>query len=245
MADELPESVARVFDHVAGFIKETIDSSSLEERQLAGAAAFDQLFGRTSKHPKKRNMSELEAHKSRIAHSLLDLLDSYFKLFNFEIYLRRFPFGNTSIARHDYLEHCIEGYLHGVYVFEERHKRFVNSVSAYNRQQHGKSAQDLGLDKVIKATKRALKGLTRVRGQHVHEFRYCDERVSRLVMIHLLSNSSELGKLAPVLKGMYNQVFSETRRHWVDLARTNNSSVKVLLEATCTIIEKYLPPKHT
>ena len=188
----------------------------------------DNLLG-YNKKPISRPMTPKNVFFGKLYSGFHEISESYFSLLDIEIYIGRFPYGNTSIKRTRHLLYHIESYLNEVYIFTERLRSYLTTIgrSYRNDPKHQEILNKTRpLFSLIKAS---FNHITLVRGQHVHKYRVSDEDIERLSTFELLLHSDDKDLLASI-NYLFSIEYPQVRKKWKQQISKNNKELKTLLD---------------
>ncbi len=147
-------------------------------------------------------------------------------LANVPVYLRRFPFRHTGVARSDHLQYHLENWLHEIYILEERFRRMCSRVE---RARWNSVQQEVVVMATTAARDYLSAGLTEARsarGAHVHERRLVEPGIAMLRDFEALVERDESGLTLPLLEQHYRDARSRTVRYVEEL----NTLIDVVFE---------------
>jgi hypothetical protein len=175
--------------------------------------------------PKSRELSPRESFIEQLFFGFVEILESVESLRNVPIYIRRFPYRRAGVEKTAYLRYHIENYLNELYILKERMNALLTVISRRYRK-------DPRRDQIRDASKRirehfdqALVNVVFTRGAHVHERRFGDYDLSKLILFKIMSSESDA--YAMKYEEVYRQV-RDTKRLWIE---ATNKSVEQLLDS--------------
>ncbi len=138
-----------------------------------------------------KTISSLSDGLSEIEYCLDTLSDT-------KIYLRRFPFSGTQITKTNHLRRSIEMYLEEIYLLKERLIGYIGEIKENQDIISALQKEDIFLlDRAKTLSIESLKPITgygMIRGKHVHERRYTDTDIDRLIRLERLISYSDIEK---------------------------------------------------
>lgn len=187
------------------------------------------LFNLSGPKRTKKTLNNKEKFVSEIFFNFSEIFHSFQKLKNIEIYINRFPYDKRKIQPPEYLKYHFENFLNEIYLFEERVKKFITIVS-----RRYKKRILLDIKKIVTI---ALKNITRVRGAHVHKYRYDDEDFSRLETLELLCSK---GGMKSELGTWYKLELNRIKKGKRKIIKDNNKKLDLLLDTIFNSLNKIL-----
>jgi hypothetical protein len=157
-----------------------------------------------------------------------EIVNSWESLVNIPIYLSSFPFKKNGIKFSSYLRYHVENHLHEIYVLKERLISYINIIMKKYKQSlffQDKIPILKLLDQSVIST---LEPIINSRGRHVHQERFEDQRIERLSTIELLMSGDDLS-FKNDMEAYYNLIYKDIRKEWVQIVRSNNNSIKIII----------------
>ena len=154
--------------------------------------------------------------------------DSYFCLLDIEIYIGRFPYGNTRISKIRHLTYHMENYLNELYILKERLNTYFTKIDRLYRKNKD---QDLIKNKIkllFSTVKNAIGDGIKTRSSHVHQERFHDSDLERLSSQELLSNYND--KNLKFITDTFKIEYQIVRRRFKQTIVDNNKTIKQLLD---------------
>jgi hypothetical protein len=170
-----------------------------------------------------------DAFLGAIFKGFTEISDSYQRLQDVSIYIRRFPFAGTDVTRSRYLHFVVEAYLQELYLLRERLIAYPKLIArGYRTGRRADGARRVA-SPLRDLVAKALAGPSQARGLHVHKGRYGDDDLNRLDTLELLASraSHDDGRHAFAL--LYRKAYSGARKKWLAQVRSNNDELQVLL----------------
>jgi hypothetical protein len=161
---------------------------------------------------------------------VVEITETYERLLDVELYVRRFPFQRTRINKFRYLRFSVEAYLHEAYMLSERLAGLRNYlVKAYRNDARAAT---------IRTVKRQLSGLISerlgalldARGKHVHRDRFSDLEIRQLGMMRIVAERK------PELRANFEFVYQYTRKKKAAWVRQHNAAIAELLDDFFAIV---------
>ena len=166
--------------------------------------------------------------------AVLDIAISLEHLDNSEIYLRRFPYTNTSVTPVAHARYHFEHYLNETYILQNRLEKLAKWLErAYRKTPRAAEARALGRA-LATAVKNILHPIISVRGRHVHgqPVEMLDHRRLRFLQM--------IAEAVPSLQPTYKQVIRDVRRAQLEWVRKNNEGVWALLDEYFSALSDFL-----
>ncbi len=157
---------------------------------------------------------------------------SFERLKDLEVFISRFPNTKTQIAKIDYLRFLIEYYLNEAYLLKERLNKYSKKIrDSYIEDKRYISIREI-CDQLINTVEDSLENIIELRGSHIHEVRYLDKDIKRLISLILYKvYLDELQKYLPddfVIPNFKNE-YRKLRKKWKKIFKENNKQIKILL----------------
>lgn len=161
-------------------------------------------------------------------------------------YLSNYPasrvFRFQGLSQADWIRYHIEAYLQETYILSERLDRFLRKVektAVAARDKAGVSAVK-GLRATVDAT---FKNVVKVRGGHVHEYRFQDDELKNLDTLVLLTKAGKMRSL----RVFRELTFATALGRWRTQLLKNNKETEKLCAAlfmeTTAILTRHEPPR--
>jgi hypothetical protein len=179
-----------------------------------------------------RDSSEIEASLMRLDQAL--------------VYLSHYPssrvFRFHGLSEADWIRYHIEAYLQETYILSERLGRFLRKVEKVAIAARDKAG--VSTVKRLKASVDAtLKNVVKVRGGHVHEYRFQDDELQNLDTLVLVTKAGKMREL----RGFRRLKFATALDKWRKQLLSNNKEteklcVSIFVETTA-ILTRDEPPR--
>lgn len=156
-----------------------------------------------------------------------EIANSYYVLKDCEIYIRRFPFSKTGITKECYFQFIIGAYYSEIYILKERLESYSTKIQRiFNKA--GLPFDDKSLKRIYY---KYLKGVLKVRRQHIHENRIEVNEIERLralnFLIQKVDGEEPFNRFAKII---YNMDYKKIRKEWTILFKNNNNEIKKMLD---------------
>lgn len=163
------------------------------------------------------------------------------------VYLSHYPnskvFRFHKLSEADWIRYHVHAYLHDAYILYERLRRFlrkVEKVAIAARDKTGLSS----VEKQKAIVDAALSNVVRVRGRHVHEYRFQDDELRDLDTLVLVTRNGKLPELRWVRRYKFDMALLKWRRQ---ILRNNKETEKLcvtLFEETTAAITRNEPTRN-
>jgi len=198
-------------------------------REKLAEAMRKHLWDIDGSHSIERDLTPHDVTFLKVFCGFNEITLSYLYLCDIEIYVGRFPYGDTAIPRSRHLEYHITNYLHEVYILKSRLQAYLKRI----RREYRKSPKldEKALDLLDNLVEKTFTPIVKARGVHVHEYRYSDDDLDRIHTWELLAShpsNEEDGDRSYKLP--YDRNYKEVRREWVKRIKANNDNIKRLLD---------------
>ncbi len=156
-----------------------------------------------------------------------EIQNTYFTICNVHQFFNRTPRGLANL-RAKYLAFVIHGYLDEIYVLDERMCGYLKVLTraAAKGSEVRETLEKIGPE-LTKAVHDAFKVVRGTRGAHVHQQRFCDDRIDRLGTFELMNH---LPQHFPQLDAFYRSELSRVRKSWNERFEANEIAIKVLFD---------------
>jgi hypothetical protein len=171
-------------------------------------------------------------------HRLFEIKTVVQNLSDTEIYIRRFPFKDTSITRIRYLRYIFVNYLNEIYLLKQRLKAFLQLVeelyaNGLRRKDVRKVTQPL-----FSYISQMFENIVDARSSHVHKEYYTDRQLEKLEILELTTGNFDLEKNKLSWPGYFLWQYREIRKQKQKQVHEINKSVTDILN---TIFSKLYP----
>jgi hypothetical protein len=157
---------------------------------------------------------------------------------------KAFPFQRLSEA--EWIRYHVETYIQELYVLHQRFKRFLKKI-----ERAAKGARDddgvTTAQGLARAFENGFSNFVRIRGAHVHEFRFHDEELSTLDLALLFTRAkSKLPMLRHARRDRYTAALNKWRKFMANSNKNILEACVTLFEETNSILLRNEPPRpHT
>ena len=224
--DQFLDLMLTSFDHVFSSVRST------HSREL-NAAITNDLFNLTGPRQIARVASENEELWWHVWYSFIEIQSSYDALIDFEVYIRRYPYGGTRVSRVRHLLHVIEAYLHEVYLLTERLKAFPGSLAKLLKGDTRQPAALALTRELSKSVNKSFKGLTAARGRHTHNERFDSNEFHRLRVLEGFLTAGKKVSWTDKAKLMFDSSYRDMRNRWTRTIADNNTKTHEFLDQYC------------
>lgn len=151
-----------------------------------------------------------------------------------ELYVRRFPYGETDLSKTRHLRRHIEKYIEEMYILKERLVGMVDAIDDMYDEGDLEIQYELALPfakKIAKNTLNPITGYGNVRGTHVHEKRYTPPEIKKLAqmeqMIRLMEDDD---KTYGVIMAKRDEKYKKVRKEWAERVKREISEIKKMID---------------
>ncbi len=217
----------KLIELVMPLILFSLESERKELREIIKNTLFD-LEG--PRHFASFSTRRDDIFASRLVLSFDEIVTSYLRLKDIEIYTKRFPYRNTGISALRYLKYHIESYFNEIYIFKLRLEAFLGFLEKRYRKSPITHDINFTTQKLKKIVLSALGSVITTRGAHVHEGRFSDRDLDRLSLLERL-RASEGG--TDILMILYESEYKKVRKKWAAQIQNYNNAIKKLFDTCC------------
>ena len=153
-----------------------------------------------------------------------------------EIHIRRSPFSRNGIPRGRRLLFLIHAYLNELFILRERLLAYATALERLYRK--GPRAMEVS-EAARKARELAKEGFARIssiRGSHVHERRFTDDKLEHFLTTELIMTHSESPELGPKDRRYMEWEYKQVKGEWTKGAKAVNRVVGHLLDAYAALL---------
>ncbi|MCD6344893.1 MAG: hypothetical protein J7M17_04725 [Anaerolineae bacterium] len=161
---------------------------------------------------------------------MFEIYASFESLLDAELYIRRFPYGNTRITKVRHLRYVVENHLNEVYILKERLKAYLNTVQElYAKGSRKKEVRKI-TQSLFQFNSEAFGDIVAVRGSHVHSLRYDDEELRRLGNMERLSHLDSDASWSQHLAHSFDFEYKRIRTRRAEQIKAINEAVERVLD---------------
>ena len=200
------------------------------DRKQLGAALRNELFNLEGPRVVERTSTARDRFMGKVFRGFREIQKCAEALEDIALYVGRFPYKNTRVTPERHLQFCVEAYLSEVYILRERLVAYLSVVQRQYRGEVGLRVVVARCRSVLKDVMSSLDGVVRVRGAHVHKYRFTDPDIDRLGTISLLSQSGD-DDLSRALRPYFRAEYRTVRDKWRHTLFRNNKTVILLLDS--------------
>jgi hypothetical protein len=194
------------------------------------------LFGLPGPTSLSRNLSRDEQYFATVTASYREIEASVDRLHDIAVFMRRFPFADTTVSRSRYLRHNIESYLHEAYILHQRLTSFLPILRRKFRHSPDADLISSSLARADELIHIALDNVLAVRGRHVHENRYSDNDLARLDTLELLTQNADMTQLAE----FYITEYKRIRQTWVKTVGDTITVLDLMLDGYFNLLATFM-----
>ena len=199
------------------------------DREELEAALKNHLFNLEGPRVISRAPTPKDRFVGKVFRGFYEVQKSIDALEDIVLYAGRFPYKNTRVTPERHLQFCVEAYLSEVYILRERLVAYLKMVQRQYKGEVGLRAVRTQCQFFLKGLVSSLEGMVRVRGAHVHEYRYTDPDIDRLGTFALLSRSDD-SEFSRTMRTFFRTEYRTVRKKWRRTLLTNNKTIKLLLD---------------
>jgi hypothetical protein len=194
-------------------------------------AIFDEAKGKYEKT--KEPPSEEIAFLAKLSSWITEIEMSLQSIKDTELYVRRFPYGDTDISKTRHLRRHIEKYLEEFYILKERLVEFVDTIEDMYSSDYlsDKFLVFLrGAKTVAKKTLDPITGYGKVRGSHVHKRRYITSDIDKLVHMEDFADLVDDDEnISGLIKNQRDRKCKKVRKEWAERVRNESAVITKML----------------
>jgi len=215
----------------------------LHSKEL-GEAIQNDLFDLDGPREVNREHSPSDYFMAEIFRGFSEIDESFRTLEDIAFYVRRFPFARTKVTKERYLQFHIECYYTEVYLMRERLKSYLKLLRRRFKRGAPLPTLQETCARLESVTTEALKGVTNMRSQHVHQSRITDKAIARMRMASLLMLSPD-PKMRDVMADYHRELHRDAKRTWSRTMKSNNAAIRKLLDHFFGALEPMLFDSET
>jgi len=175
-------------------------------------------------------LTEREAIVYDLYRGLEEIEETHRHLKDIEIYIRRFPYGDTDISRVRHLGYHIGNFLGEVYILKERLIAYLNKIKKLHRADRRRLLVERRLEPIYQYVSNSLENIVAVRGGHVHDLRYVDEDIHKLTMFELILEGASGEEWEVYFEHSFDMDYQQVRRKWRGKIKQIDSDLSDLLD---------------
>jgi hypothetical protein len=226
---EYQGSIKKYFDMILGVAQRMMEPIFEKGRKELGNSLMDSILGANVAPSVKQKISPKDYFiANKLFRPLSEIINTIEAIENNSIYARSFPYKRQGISQAIYLKYHIENYLNELYLLKNRLISYLKLIDkSYKRSKRYKQVAE-SIFPLYSLVTDSLEGYIRVRGTHVHQYRYSDKDFDRLSTLELLSRGEK--EISNIMQNLYNDAYRETRKVWVKKITTDIVGIHKLLE---------------
>jgi hypothetical protein len=201
-----------------------------QDRDALANALHNSMWNLKGPRQVDSDLTPRDEYFSMIFKGFKEITASFTQLRDIEIYIRRFPYRNTSISRSRHLEYHIGNYLQEIYILRNRLINYLTRIRrAFRKSPQASDANKIcgTLNTLVETT---FKSITLSRGDHVHRRRYFDDDLDRVQTWELFAAHPKDDNEARMLRFMDDRNYKELRGEWVKRIKTNNENTEKMFD---------------
>ncbi len=185
------------------------------------------------------NASKKDIFLMELFKRFTEIDSSYKQLKDVEVYIRQFPYENTSISKSRYLQYHIGNYFNEMYILKERLCGYLNKLNRLYSKDHRYEIIEKLTKVMSDSIQNTFNGITNIRGHHVHEYRYLDKELLRIGALEGLIES--IGEdFIETLSFFLQRSYKQSVREWNHIIQKNNEEIKNLFNIYFDALSKIL-----
>lgn len=223
-------------------VKRVTNFSEGEKKELIKIyeAVLTNSDGPRSLNRKKGREDELA---TKLFRKYFEILSSYESLNNIIIYINSFPY-KKKISKYAYLRYHVENYLHELYILEQRLRAYLTDIHKIYKKSEIKKEVDSTCRKLDAMIIEAFKRYLKIRGSHVHDFRFSNNDLDTLSLYDNLCSSKNNASIAGMdLKVLYSLTYKDVKSKWKRRIRDDIKNIDKLLEIYFDSLHKTITKK--
>ena len=205
---------------------ENLETSENHEEQAE--VLHNHLHNLDGPHHVESKLSRQDIFFSMVFTGFSEITNSYYCLQDIEVYIRRFPYGDTKISKSRHLEYHITNYFQEIYILKNRLEAYVKRVARAYKKSRDYTRINTTTKLIEELVKESFLPITMVRGAHVHEARYSDSDLSRIQTWELLANYQD--EASKWYEFYFKRYYKEVRKDWTARIKKNNESINTVFD---------------
>lgn len=206
-------------------LKPVFEKTLTENRRELGQVSRNILFNEVGPKKLDRTLSKNEKVFSVILEGYFEIERAYSSLNELPLFIGQFP--KNLPRKSKYLELIITNYLNEVYILSKRLEAYRTKISRlYRNNANFKSQQGL-LKSLSEELTKIFKIINKTRSNHVHESRFSDIDLDRLIYLELFIDDASMGKL---FISTYKKALKENKKKWQDYFNDRNNEMQKILD---------------
>lgn len=177
---------------------------------------------------------------SEVWYAFAEIHESYEALLDYEVYVRRYPYGGSRVSKVRHLLHAIEAYLHEAYILTERLKSFPGLVSKHLSGDAKERFSREVTSTMGKLVNKSFKNLTSARGRHTHNERFDSEEFKRLRILEVLLLAPKDLSWAKAVRVIFQSSYTDARKKWTKTVSDNNARTREFLDKYCDALHPFI-----
>jgi hypothetical protein len=130
---------------------------------------------------------------------------------------------SKKVAKEKYIRFVVNTYLQDVYILKERLNTYATKIKRAHKRMGRTELVEAHVEPLFESVKTKLQELVNVRGGHVHQERFRDERLSEASSLEFLVQFDDRFEF------YYERTATQAKRDWHDRIVSNNKATKVIL----------------
>ena len=176
--------------------------------------------------PGPRSISSGNASLSEIYYGFTEISESYDRLKDFIVYIKRFPYSGTRVSPFRHLGYTISNYYDETYILQQRLLTYLERIRKHVLRRPAETAVSQYFEKLKQVVLKLMRGVVQLRGSHVHKSRFSDDDLRRLQTLELLIRHGKMRHFS----SFYRFELDRTRTKWSETTQRNNGKAIELLD---------------
>lgn len=169
---------------------------------------------------------------AEISVGAFEIFNTYETMLDTEIYIRKFPFSKTRIAKSRYLKNVIANHLNNIYMLKERLVKYLKILRRrYGRRSSADTKLTSRITQILEEyTESSFHQLNLIRHSHVHNEEFYDTDIERLSLLENFINNNPTTPSLDQFKGYYDFEFDRIRKTKIKEIKKINADTEEVLD---------------
>ncbi len=163
--------------------------------------------------------------RKKIRTGYLEIFESFEKLEDIIIYIRKFPYSGTKITKSKYINYHIVNYFSEIYLLKNRLISYIQTIRKIYLKSDRSQFVERRLSQLSEDISFLFEKISELRGEHVHKERFSDIDLAKLNSIELILH----GESDKKLKDHYNLEYRRIRKEWLRIINLFNIKYNFIL----------------
>jgi len=202
-----------------------------EKREEFVTAYMNRMIGRNEQTTVTNANSPEGKFLAEISVGAFEIFNTYESMLDTEIYIRKFPFSKTRIAKSRYLKNVIANHLNSIYMLKERMVRYLKVLSRrYGKRASANAKLTSEITHILEEyTESSFHQLNSIRHSHVHNEELYDTNLERLSLLENFINNNPSMPSIERFRGYYDFEFDRIRKMKIkEIKKINIDTEEVL-----------------